>query len=106
MTDSGTDKFYRFVMSAAQDKTLENRLRALKPGDTAGFKALAKSQGYEFSDGELLAAAQAANGLTQGEQKELSEAELEVVSGGLVVIAIIAILISPLVPAIQKEPRK
>lgn len=35
--------------------------------------------------------------------KELSDAELEGVAGGLVVPAIIAILISPLLPSIQKD---
>ncbi len=94
MVSVATNKYLKFVEKVVLDRNLARQLAEIKPGDRAAILALASSQGYDFTPEELEEATfEAKMALDRGEG-ELSDAELEGVSGGLLVcIAIIAILI-------------
>lgn len=98
-----TERYLEFVEKVAGDRNMKNRLEVIQPGDSRALLALAASKGYIFTAEELKEASLEANRLLDKGNDELSESELEMVSGGnkkppakgshLVVIAIIAILI-------------
>jgi predicted ribosomally synthesized peptide with nif11-like leader len=98
-----TERYLEFVGKVAGDRNLNSWLEAIQPGDSRALLTLAASKGYIFTAEELKEASLEARRLFDKGNDELSEAELEVVSGGNkkppakgghpVVIAIIAILI-------------
>ena len=98
-----TERYLEFVEKVARDRSLNSRLEAIQPGDSQALLTLAASKGYIFTAEELKEASLEAKRLFDKGNDELSEDELEMVSGGnkkppakghpLVVIAIIAILI-------------
>ena len=98
----------QLVNQAGRDQTFRNRLLA-DPSTVAREFGLAVP-----ADVELRVVENTPNVLhlalpplqTDGQPRELSDTELNEVTGGLVVIAIIAVLISLLVPAVQKQPVK
>src|SRR5690348_15939247 len=98
MVTATTEKYLKFVEKIAFDNDLQRQLAAIKPGDGDEILALAASQGYDFTIEELTEATQQISKQVGKENEELSAEELELVNGGLVVIAIIAVQIGLLLP--------
>jgi predicted ribosomally synthesized peptide with nif11-like leader len=95
-----TERYLQFVEKVAGDGDLNRQLEAIEPGDSSAVLALAASKGYIFTVEELKEASREASRLYYTGDDELSEGELEMVSGGnkkhppkKVIIVIIAILI-------------
>ncbi len=94
MTTAATGRFMEFVEKVSRDRNLTLQLSGIHPGDNAAIAAMAASQGYNFTIAELEEAARETRKTFKSEGEELSDEELEGISGGLLVcIAIIAILI-------------
>jgi len=87
----------RFVTDIHADAGLRERLEQ-ESGSIEALVEAARARGYDFSADELTSTLRDA---CSGAAGELTEEQLEGVQGGLVVIAIIAILIGLLVPAVQ-----
>jgi len=88
----------QFILRANKDQILQSRLQAIK--DTrVELVPLGNEFGFDFTVEEMQSVMAEQQNPDSG---ELSDEALELVSGGLVVIAIIAVLIGQLTPAIQK----
>jgi len=86
-----------FVVDLKTNMNLQEEIKA-KDGGLGGMSAVvdvARAHGYDITAEEL-------NESIRTQHRELTDEELESVSGGLVVIAIIAILIAPILPAVQR----
>jgi predicted ribosomally synthesized peptide with nif11-like leader len=79
----------QFILRANSDQTLQGRLKAIKDGG-AGLVRLGDESGFDFTLEEMQTVMAEQQNPESG---ELSDEALELVSGGLVVIAIIAVLI-------------
>jgi predicted ribosomally synthesized peptide with nif11-like leader len=96
-TTMSAPELTRFVTDIHADAALRERLEQ-ESGSIEALVEAARAHGYDFSLDELKATLRDAR---SGAAGELTEEQLEGVQGGLVVIAIIAILIGLLVPAVQ-----
>ena len=85
----------QFILRANQDQPLQSRLQTIKDGG-AGLVQLGKESGFDFTTEEMKTVVAEQQNPDTG---ELSDEALEMVSGGLVVIAIIAVLIGMLNPS-------
>lgn len=91
----------QFILHASKDQALQGKLQAVK--EATDIVHLGKESGFDFTLEDMRTAMAEQQDADTG---ELSDEALELVSGGLVVIAIIAVIIAPLMPAIQKESAK
>jgi len=85
-----------FVVELKTNMNLQEEIKA-KNGGLGVMSAVvdvARAHGYDITAAEL-------NESIRTQRRELTDEELESVTGGLVVIAIIAILIGQLLPAVQ-----
>lgn len=81
-TATTTDRYLKFIERVAVDPDMESKLSAIEPGNTDQVIALAAENGFTFTTEEIRQASHEARVLVhQGD--ELSEADLELVAGGL-----------------------
>ena len=85
-----------FAKKLDGNEALQNQVKALTPGDSAGLLKLASEQGFEFTTQELRTV------LTQA--GELSDEQLDQVAGGFGDGSVMPVLIGLLVPAVQGPP--
>ena len=91
----------QFIQFANKDQRVQSKLQAVKDGGV-GLVKVGKEYGFDFTTEEMKSIVEAQQIPESG---ELSDEALESVSGGLVVIAIIAILIGQLLPVVQASPK-